>query len=47
MLPQYFPDAPILVFGYDADVARVGESASLNTVSEHANNLLNAIRGKR
>jgi protein SERAC1 len=46
MLAKQFPEARILAFGYDADVARLGESASLNTVSEHANNLLNCIHGK-
>ena len=47
MLAEQFPNARILAFGYDADVARLGESASLNTVSEHARNLLNGIHGKR
>ncbi len=47
MLTEQFPNARILAFGYDADVARSGESASLNTVSEHARNLLNGIHGKR
>ncbi len=47
MLAEQFPTARILAFGYDADVARSGESASLITVSEHARNLLNGIHGKR
>ncbi len=47
MLAEQFPNARILAFGYDADVARSGENASLITVSEHAKNLLNGIYGKR
>ena len=47
MLAKDFPDARIMAFGYDADIARLGSAASLNNISDHARTLLSRLQDKR
>jgi hypothetical protein len=43
LLPNGFPNARILTFGYDAYVVRKSGPATLNRIRDHATDLLNAL----
>ena len=43
LLPQDFPDARIMTFGYDADVLKFWDPVSSNRISNHAENLVGAL----
>ena len=47
LLKQDIPDARILTFGYDADVVNVWNPASSSRLSNHAENLVGDLVGKR
>ncbi|KAL7272923.1 hypothetical protein RUND412_004244 [Rhizina undulata] len=43
LLPKTVPEARVIMFGYDADVANFWNPASQNTVNDHANALVNGL----
>lgn len=43
LLPEVIPNARIWTWGYDADIDGFWSSASQNTVSQHATNLLSDV----
>ncbi|EPS43161.1 hypothetical protein H072_2926 [Dactylellina haptotyla CBS 200.50] len=47
ILPKYVPKARIIMYGYDADIAKISGPSSQNAIGGHAQDFLSSLAGRR